>query len=161
MPVNKEQTKLEDRETIRTLISSSVKFLDEGNYAQFTELFLKNGRYLLVARSDEIGRDMTWLDMSRDELVALLEESHQHVHDLAERMHIVSVDQILLDGLDNSAQVQSSFAVFRTDTAGNTQVYAVGRYRDSLERDGKDWRIKERCVNVQTRMFRTPTPTPL
>jgi len=31
----------------------------------------------------------------------------------------------------------------------------------SEERDGKDWRIKERCVNVQTRMFRTPTPTPL
>jgi len=94
--VNKEQTKLEDRETIRTLISSSAKFLDEGNYAQFTELFLENGRYLLVARSDEIGRDMTWLDMSRDELVALLEESHQHVHDLAKRMHIVSVDQFCL-----------------------------------------------------------------
>ena len=100
MPVNKEQTKLEDRETIRTLISSSAKFLDEGNYVQFTELFVENGRYLLVARSDEIGRDMTWLDLSRDELVALLEESHQHVHDLAERMHIVSVDQILLDGLE-------------------------------------------------------------
>ena len=70
--MNKEQTNLEDRETIRTLISSSAKFLDEGNYAQFTELFVKNGRYLLVARSDEIGRDMTWLDLSRDELVALL-----------------------------------------------------------------------------------------
>ena len=95
--MNKELTKLEDRETIRTLISSSAKFLDEGNYAQFTDLFSENGRYLLVAQSDEIGRDMTWLDMSRDELVALLEESHQHVHDLAERMHIVSVDQILLD----------------------------------------------------------------
>ena len=123
--MNKEQTKLEDRETIRTLISSSAKFLDEGKYAQFTELFLENGRYLLVARSDEIGRDMTWLDLSRDELVALLEESHQHVHDLAERMHIVSVDQILLDGLDNSAQVQSSFAVFRTDTALVTLRYML------------------------------------
>ena len=123
--MNKEQTKLEDRETIRTLISSSAKFLDEGNYAQFTELFLENGRYLLVARSDEIGRDMTWLDLSRDELVSLLEESHQHIHDLAERMHIVSVDQILLDGLDNSAQVQSSFAVFRTDTALVTLRYML------------------------------------
>ena len=77
----KEQTKLEDRETIRTLISSSAKFLDEGNYSQFTELFLENSRYLLMARSDEICRDMTWLDISRDELVALLKESHQHVHD--------------------------------------------------------------------------------
>ena len=157
----KEQTNLEDRETIRTLISSSAKFLDEGNYAQFAELFLTSGRYLLEARSGEIGRNMTWLDMSRDELVALLEESHQHVHDLAERMHIVSVDQILFDGLNNSAQVQSSFAVFRTDISGKTQVYAVGRYCDSLERDGKDWRIKERCVKVHTRIFRTPTPTPL
>jgi hypothetical protein len=40
---------------------------------------------------------MTWLDLSRDELVALLEEPHQHV---AERMQIVSVDQNLLDGLE-------------------------------------------------------------
>ena len=159
--MNKEQTKLEDQETIRTLISNSAKFLDDENYAQFTELFLKNGRYLLVARSDEIGRDMTWLDMSRDELVALLEESHQHVHDLAKRMHIVSVDQIMFDELDNSAQVQSSFAVFRTDTAGNTEVYAVGRYCDNLERNGEVWRIKKRCVNVEPRIFRTPTPIPL
>ena len=161
MPVNKEQTKQEDRETIRNLISSSTKFLDEGNYAQFTDLFMENGRYLLVARSDEIGRDMTWLDMSRVELMDLLEESHQHVHDLAKRMHIVSVDQILFGELDNSAQVQSSFAVFRTDTTGNTEVYAVGRYCDNLERNGEDWRIKKRCVNVETRIFRTPTPTPL
>ena len=159
--MNKEQTRLEDMESIRTLISSSVKFLDSKNFIKFTELFLENGRYLLVARSDEIDRDMTWLDMTRDELAALLKESKQHVHDLAERMHIISVDQILFGGLDDSAEVHSSFAVFRTDIAGVTEVYAVGRYSDSLERVGRVWRIKERCVNVQTRLFRIPTPTPL
>lgn len=161
MQVNRENKNLEERETIRTLIINSAKFLDEGTYAQFTELFVENGRYLLKAKSDEIGQDMTWLDLSREELVALLEESHQHVHDLAERMHIVSVDDIVFNGLDNSARVQSSFALFRTDAVGITNVYAVGRYHDSLERKGTNWRIKERCVMVQTRIFRTPTPTPL
>ena len=115
----------------------------------------------MAARSNEIGQEMNWLDLSRDELLALLEESPQHVHDLAERMHLVSVNEILIERLENAAEVNSSFSVFRTDTAGMTQVYAVGRYYDSLVNLENDWRIKERIVKVQTRMFRTPTPTPL
>ena len=161
LPVNENIKRLEDRENIRLVISKSGSFLDERNYEEYINLFSKNGRYILEANSSEIGETMSWLDMPRDELSALLEESPQHVHDLAERMHIVGVDEILFDGEGEVAEVISSFSVFRTDTSGLTQVYAVGRYYDNLIKIKGDWKISERIVKVQTRMFRTPTPTPL
>ena len=83
------------------------------------------------------------------------------MHDLAERIHLVSMDELTFDNSREDARTSSAFSVFRTDTAGVTQVYVVGCYDDRLERSGDVWRIRERRVKVQTRMFRTPTPTPL
>ena len=142
-------------------ISLSAKLLDDKRYAEFIELFAEDGAYVMEAESNEIGQRMIWLETSRDELATLLEEAPQHVHDLAERTHLVSVDNITLNRTADPAEVQSTFAVFRTDTTGNTQIYAVGRYNDKLIRHDRDWRIQERRVHLQTRMFRTPTPTPL
>ena len=161
LPLNNNIKRLEDRENIRLVISKSGSLLDECNYGEYINLFSKNGRYILEAESSEIGEKMNWLDMPRDELLALLEESSQHVHDLAERMHIVGVDEILFDGQGDVAKVTSSFCTYRTDTSGLTQVYAVGRYYDNLIKIKEDWKIRERKVKVQTRMFRTPTPKPL
>ena len=150
----------EYREVIRTLISRSGRYLDQHAYQDFIQLFAPAGTYTLEADSEELSQRMTWLSMPRDELAALLEESPQHVHDLATRTHQVSVDEIALNG--ETAEAQSTFAVFRTDQTGQTQVYAVGHYRDQLARDGDgDWRIHERRTRVTTRMLRTPTPMPL
>lgn len=151
--------RLQDREDIRVLISRSVRFLDEARFADFIGLFAPEGRYALQADSPEIGQSMTWLDLDRGELEALLEESPQHVHDLADRKHMVTVEEI--DFTADAAEVLSNFSVFRTDIDGRTDVYAVGRYEDELARAGEAWHIVNRRVMVQTRMFRTPTPTPL
>lgn len=153
--------KPDDREAIRTLIGRAARFLDDGRFADFIGLFSDDGHYVLEADSDEIGRRMTWLDMPRDELAALLEESPQHVHDLASRKHMVSVEEIRFSDDGAEAQTLSGFSVFRTDIDGRSEVYAVGDYKDTLHRNGDDWRITTRRVVVQTRMFRTPTPTPL
>ena len=161
VPVSDATHPAEHREAIRTLISRSARLMDAKQYDDYIALYAEDGAYALQADSDEIGQRMTWLEMERDELAALLEESPQHVHDMAARTHMVSVDEIALDGGGGVAEARSTFAVFRTDAAGVTQVYAVGRYDDRLVRNGADWRIAERRVQVQTRMFRTPTPTPL
>lgn len=151
----------EDREAIRLLTSRSVRFLNAGRFSDFIDLFAPDGRYVLEADSAEIGKTMTWLDLSRDELNALLEESPQHVHDLAARKHMVTVEELDFTADRDAASTLSSFSVFRTDIDGRTEVYAVGSYEDSLVRIDDEWRIAHRRVRVQTRMFRTPTPTPL
>ena len=151
----------EDREAIRLLTSRSVRLLNAGRFAEFIDLFAPGGRYVLEADSAEIGKTMIWLDLSRDELNALLEESPQHVHDLAARKHMVAVEEFDFAEDRDTASTLSSFSVFRTDIDGRTDVYAVGSYEDSLVRIDDDWRIAHRRARVQTRMFRTPTPTPL
>lgn len=153
--------RLQDREDIRTLISRSVRSLNEGRFADFIALFADGGHYVLEADSAEIGKTMIWLDLDRNELDALLEESPQHVHDLAARKHMVTVEEVdfAVDG--TAVEALSSFSVFRTNIDGRTEVYAVGNYEDQLVGGEDGWRIARRRVRVQTRMFRTPTPTPL
>lgn len=154
-------SRAEDREEIRTLVSRSARFLNEGRFSDFIALFAEDGRYTLEADSAEIGKRMIWLDLSRAELDALLAESPQHIHDLAGRKHLVTVQEIDFSDDGRSAETLSGFAVFRTDIDGRTEVYAVGGYEDVLSRTMDGWQITHRRVVVETRMFRTPTPTPL
>lgn len=149
------------KEAIRETLLCSVRFLDLRLYSRFIDMFAEKGRYILSAKSDEIGQIMTWLDVSKDELAELLEEAPKHIHDLAERTHLLSIGELKLNKDNTSASAESTFSVFRTDKDGSTQVYAVGHYHDSLIMYKGAWIIKERHVMVQTRMFTTPTPTPL
>ena len=150
----------DEREAIRTLISRSGRNLDNHAFEDFINLFALDGTYSLEAQSQELGMQMTWLSVPRDELSALLEESPQHVHDLAARTHQITVDEIDLTG--ETAEAQSTFSVFRTDQSGVTQVYAVGHYHDRLTRNSDGgWVLQDRRTLVTTRMFRTPTPMPL
>ena len=152
--------RIEDREKIRTLIARSGRNLDTGDYAAFIDLFVPEGHYTLEAKSPEIGADMSWLSLESKELAALLDESSQHVHDLAERSHFITTDEIVFDG--EEARAVSSFAVFRTDQEGRTGVYAVGSYVDRLVWTSESgWKIADRRARVRTTMFRTPTPMPL
>jgi len=149
----------EDRERIRELVARTARTIDAKAFSAYIECYSDTGQYVLEADSGEIGQRMIWLDMTRDELAALLEESPEHVHDLAERLHQVTVDEMTFSA--DKAQALSTFSVFRTDPAGVTEVYAVGQYEDALVKSGDSWLIQHRRVHVRTRMFRTPTPMPL
>ena len=154
-------TPAEEREAIRALVARSGHLLDAGEYGAYVELYSADATYTLESDSPEIGRRMTWLHLDRDAMVQLLAEAPQHVHDLADRTHMITVDAIEFDeGLEHAA-VRSTFAVFRTTQEGVSAVYAVGSYRDSMARYGSNWLISSRNVKVGTRMFASPTPVPL
>ena len=159
--MNDDLKKLLAKEAVRETLLCSVRFLDSRHYEKFIGLFAGTGRYILTAESGEIRQVMTWLDVSKTELEELLKEASKHVHDLAERTHLLSVDEIKLNKDGNSASAKSTFSVFRTDKGGSSEVYAVGFYDDSLLVSNGTWKIEDRRVNVRTRMFKTPTPTPL
>lgn len=149
----------DDRDEIRRLISRSVRCLDDDRFADFVSLFTDDALYRMTATSREIGRDMDWLVADRGELSALLDELPRHVRDPAERLHMVTIDEIALDGA--RARAESSFAVYRTDIDGASQLYAVGRYEDELRFEGGGWKLSRRTVRLSTRQFVTPTPMPL
>ena len=99
------------------------------------------------------------MSVKRAELLRLLKESAEHVHDLADRTHQITVDQISLE--KGEALARSTFSVFRTDMKGQSDLFAVGHYEDRLVKNGNTWLIDSRTVRLHTRMFTVPTPLPL
>ena len=154
-------TPAEDRDAIRALVARSGHLLDAGEYDAYTELFSDGATYTLESDSPEIGRRMVWLHLDRDAMAQLLAEAPQHVHDLADRTHLITVDAIEFDAARTSAAVRSTFAVFRTTPEGVSAVYAVGSYSDRMAKSGSNWLISSRNAKVRTRMFASPTPVPL
>jgi len=154
-----ERHPLEERELVRALVSRSAQLLDHGRWDEFVDLFARDGTYLLQARSDEIGKDMTWLEASRAELSTMFKEYPQHVRDKAHRTHLVTPEDIEIS--PGAAKALSTFAVFRTDLAGQSALYAVGHYEDELVVEDGAWKLRCRKARVTTRQFTTPTPMPL
>lgn len=154
-----ERNGLEDREQVRTLVVRAARLIDEGRWGEFLDLLSRDATYILQARSEELGRDMTWLEADRAELATLFKEYPQHVRDKARRTHLVTPEEIeIAEGLGKAF---SAFAVFRTDLAGQSELYAVGHYEDELVLEDGAWKLRCRRVKVTTRQFPTPTPLPL
>ena len=150
---------LEQRERIRARIALGARLLDACDFDDFTALFAEDAEYAIEVTTPEIKRDSTWLRADRTELARLLSESSQHIHDLAARFHMVTVDEIDIER--DTASSLSRFVVVRTDLQGRSNVYAVGIYEDEWTARERGWMIARRTVRLQTRMMEAPTPMPL
>ena len=102
---------------------------------------------------------MTWLEADREDLRLLFKEYPQHVRDKAHRTHLVAPEEIEITA--GAGTALSTFAVFRTDLAGQSALYAVGHYEDELVLEEGAWKLRCRKAKVTTRQFTTPTPMPL
>jgi methanesulfonate monooxygenase small subunit len=149
----------EDCERIRAAIARSGRLLDSGRWEEFVRLFAREGTYRIETWSAEIGREMTWMELERDELQTLFDEYPRHVRDPATRTHLITPEEVTVSAA--TATALSTFAVFRTDLKGDSAVYAVGSYEDEFVRDVDGWKLKSRRVRLNTRQFVTPTPLPL
>ena len=102
-------SQLFEREAIRELIARVGRLLDTKDFAAVIASFAEPGSYVLRAYSPEIGKEMIWMSVKRAELLRLLKESAEHVHDLADRTHQITVDQISLE--KGEALARSTFSV--------------------------------------------------
>lgn len=148
-----------DKEAIRDLIQHAAARLDDEALEAWLDLFAAESEYELTTYGPEIRYSMTWWKSTRDELKSLLDEVHQHVRDPGRRRHVVSPVSIAVDG--DQAAAMSHFAVFRTDQDGHSAVYAVGRYEDSLVKQGGRWLYRSHRAVLDTRMLDMFTHLPL
>jgi 3-phenylpropionate/cinnamic acid dioxygenase small subunit len=150
----------EEKEAIRDLIQNTAYLLNHEQFVDYMNTFADTSTYEMVVRSREIGgKENVWLRLDKQDMMQLLSEVSDQVRDEGERLHLVS--PINLDVGDEEASCLSHFAVFRTSTAGESNVYAVGHYEDSfVKRDGKWWYTKHRAV-IHTRMLEISTHLPI
>jgi methanesulfonate monooxygenase small subunit len=149
-PHNQEHTMSMDRVAIEELIYQSCTTLDQSDYPGFLGLCDPQFEYRLSAFSPEIRKDMTWLDHDRAEMEDLFNTLPKHNYDHSPLTRNAVVYRVRIDGAQASAV--TALQIFRTAlNGGATEVFAVGKYYDTISLAGPTPTLLKRHVKLDTR----------
>jgi len=144
--------KTEQRQAIEELIYRSCLALDAGEFKTFLALCTPEFRYTLSTYSPEIKREMVWLDHDRKGMETLFTNLPRHNSDHSPLTRHATVYTVESDGA--VAKVVSALQVFRTQLdGGSTELFAVGRFHDTVALDGEAPRLARRLVRLDTRQL--------
>jgi methanesulfonate monooxygenase small subunit len=144
--------KPELRQAIEELIYRSCLALDAREYKAFLGMCENDFRYTIATYSPEIRRDMVWLDHDRKGMETLFGNLPKHNSDHSPLTRHATVYTVEIDG--NLANVVSALQVFRTLLDGGaTELFAVGRFHDTVKLDGADAKLARRLVKLETRLL--------
>ena len=143
-----------DRIAIAELVYRSCLALDAKNFKAYLDLCDESFRYTIAAHSPEIRKDMIWLDHDKPGMQLLFANLPRHIsdHSPLTRHAIVYTVECAIE--QSEANVVSALQVFRTSLDGGaTELFAVGRYLDTVKVDGGPPRLIKRVVKLETRQF--------
>ena len=140
------------RIAIEELIYRSCLALDEKNFKAYLDLCDEGFHYTITAYSPEIRKDMIWLDHDKPGMQLLFTNLPKHITDLSPLTPDATVYTVDYAGAE--ANVVSALQVFRTTLDGGaTELFAIGRYLDSVKIDGPAPKLAKRVVKLETRQF--------
>ena len=142
-------------------IHASARCLDERDYEAYLACFCEDAEYAISTRAPELREKMVWMRASRTELAERLASIDQHEWEIAaiEQSRLLSVDAVDIHG--DKARTSSGFALYHTDEAGRSSLYAVGRYEDEWLESGQGWCLAYREVVLKTRQLEPLSPLPI
>ena len=141
-----------DRHAAQDLIYRSCTLLDDERYEEWLELLAPGFRYRITAYSQEIRKEMTWLDHDSGELKTLFENLPTHVRVLGTYRRQVGVfEEIERD--EETSRLRSSVVVYHTNPQGASKLFAVARYIDTVVHEGDEARLGAREVRLETRQL--------
>ena len=146
-------------ERVKDTIYKACLLLDDEKWNEWLELCDDEFGYAIKAFSPEIQRDMTYLSGNRDELATLTEMLPKHNTDRSPLRRHCTVYSVELDEANNTATAITSLAVYQNMLdgvnshvdAGETHLFLIGRYIDTLRIDGTEAKFLEREVRLDTR----------
>jgi len=144
--------KSEQRQAIEELVYRSCLALDAKDYKAFLALCDEDFHYTIATYSPEIRREMVWLDHDRKGMETLFTNLPRHNSDHSPITRHATVYTV--DEKGGSAEVVSALQVFRTQLDGGaTELFAVGRFHDTVKLDGASAKLKKRLVRLETRLL--------
>ena len=145
--------KSEQRQAIEELVYRSCLALDAKDFKGFLGMCEDDFRYTISTYSPEIRRDMVWLDHDRKGMETLFTNLPRHNSDHSPLTRHVTVYTMDFDSSDN-ANVVSALQVFRTQLDGGaTELFAVGRFHDTVKMNGGGPKLARRVVKLDTRLL--------
>lgn len=138
---------------VRQLIYRGCLQLDQGEFtAWLEECTAPEFQYTISAWSPEILREQIWLDQDREGLGHLIKLLPKHNSDLTPLTRHATVYTIDPDPASGEARVVTSVAIFQTALdGGETSLFALARYHDTVGFDGGRARLRRRVVKLETR----------
>jgi methanesulfonate monooxygenase small subunit len=142
------------RESIEELVYQSCLLMDDADYDGYMGLGEPEFHYTITTFSPEIRKDMVWLEHHRNGLQTLLKQFPRHNSDHSPLARHATVYTVRPDGADNQAEVVSALQVFKTALDGGaTELFAVGKYIDTVRLNGDGPKLLKRTVKLDTRML--------
>lgn len=143
-----------DRNAIAELVYRSCLALDEKNFKAYLDLCDESFRYTIAAHSPEIRKDMIWLEHDKPGMQLLFNNLPRHISDHSPLTRHAIVYTVDYEPAQQQANVVSALQVFRTALDGGaTELFAVGRYLDTVKIDDGPPRLIKRVVKLETRQF--------
>ena len=127
--------------------------LDDKDFTGYLELCDPAYHYLITAYSPEIRKEMIWLEHDKQGLQSLFTNLPRHNSDQSPITRHVTLYTVEHDEAAQKAKVVSALQVFKTQLDGGaTELFAVGKMRDTVELSGAAPRLLERNIRLDTRM---------
>ncbi len=143
-----------DRTAIEELVYRSCLALDEKNFKGYLDLCETEFQYRITAHSPEIRKDMTWLEHDKPGMQLLFTNLPRHNSDHSPLTRHATVYTVEVDAAQHQATVVSALQVFKTDLDGGaTELFAVGRYVDTVTINAGAPKLLKRVVKLDTRQF--------
>ena len=147
-------TRTEQRLQIEELVYRSCLTLDDKDWKGFLALCDDGFRYQITAYSPEIKRDMIWLEQDKKGMDTLFTNLPRHNSDHSPLTRHATVYTVDLDEAKGEAAVVSALQVFRTQLdGGSSELFAVGRFYDTVKLNGSGPRLAKRVVKLDTRQL--------
>ncbi len=143
-----------DRTAVEELVYRSCLALDEKNFKGYLELCDGAFNYTITAYSPEIRKDMVWLDHDKAGMQLLFTNLPRHNSDHSPVTRHATVYTVSVDPAAQQAAVVSALQVFKTSLDGGaTELFAVGRYIDTVKLGNGAPLLLKRVVKLDTRQF--------
>ncbi len=150
------------REEVRELVYRSCLCLDNQDFAGWLELCAPDFRYTITAYSPEIRKEMVWLEHDREGMEGLFGMLPKHNSDHSPLTRHASVYLVDYEEGAGEASAVTSVAVYRTQLDGGvTELFAVGKYFDTVSLEGEAPLLSSRNVRLDTRELGIGSHLPL
>ena len=145
---------MDSRHIIEELIYRSCLALDDKDFKGYLNLCDDGFRYTITTHSPEIRKDMTWLDHDKKGMELLFNNLPRHNSDHSPLSRHATVYTVEVDQAAKQAKVVSTIQVFKTSLDGGaTELFAVGKYLDTVNLEGASPKLLNRSVKLDTRML--------
>ncbi len=136
--------------------------LDAKDFKGWLDMCSLEFTYVIRTFSREIRKDMIWLEHDYDGMAGLIRQLPRHNTDQSEFTRHSTVYTVTPDESGESAVVVSAVAIYRTTLdGGETKLFAIGRYTDTLAHTPDGWRFRTRDLRLETRSLGIGTHYPL